>query len=222
MNCISGIAIERYLAIERPLHYTSIMTRQRIITSLIIIWLYPFFISTSALYWNRWTPGVPCYSNFIFSKAYSIVMVSINPLMILSVILILYLRIGRIAYIHSHKVHDISVHNQGEQPSHQRFRDETKAAKTLGIVIGLFALSAVPYIICTLLVFFLEVPPVESHITRQFLRLALALGFLGSALNPLIYAYKLKTFRKAINGLGITLPCMKQQHDDILFAQGRS
>ena len=86
----------------------------------------------------------------------------------------------------------------------RRFRVETKAAKTLGIIVGCFILCWFPFFTMYLVTAFCEecIPPLVFSIIFW-------LGYCNSAINPFIYAMFSREFRGAFKKILCRLFCRK-------------
>ncbi|KAL9696221.1 hypothetical protein quinque_015506 [Culex quinquefasciatus] len=78
----------------------------------------------------------------------------------------------------------------------KRFRMETKAAKTLAIIVGLFILCWLPFF-----TMYLVRPFCEDCINETLFSILFWLGYCNSAINPMIYALFSKDFRFAFKRL---------------------
>ncbi|XP_051551083.1 adenosine receptor A2b-like isoform X3 [Myxocyprinus asiaticus] len=91
-----------------------------------------------------------------------------------------------------------SVSN-GENHHHGLLQREIRAAKSLSIIVGLFALCWLPVHILNCLTLF------YSHLKKPgfIMNIAIILSHANSAVNPIIYAYRIQefrvTFRKILN-----------------------
>ncbi|CAI2730113.1 unnamed protein product [Schistosoma spindalis] len=86
----------------------------------------------------------------------------------------------------------------------QRFTKERKAAKTLGIVMGVFVLCWLPFFVYnTIKAVYPSVLKTQENIIFP---LVTWLGYLNSGVNPFIYAYSLRDIRKAFLDILCT-PC---------------
>ncbi|XP_055609880.1 octopamine receptor Oamb isoform X1 [Uranotaenia lowii] len=78
----------------------------------------------------------------------------------------------------------------------KRFRMETKAAKTLAIIVGLFILCWLPFF-----TMYLIQPFCDNCINDLLFSIAFWIGYCNSAINPMIYALFSKDFRFAFKRL---------------------
>ena len=105
----------------------------------------------------------------------------------------------------------------------RRFRMETKAAKTLGIIIGCFICCWFPFFTIYLIAAFCS-----DCIPELVFDIFFWLGYCNSALNPFIYAMFSREFRGAFKKIFYKLVCMKYEetvnaHSIVsAFTQGRN
>uniref|UniRef100_A0A8C4RHC9 G-protein coupled receptors family 1 profile domain-containing protein n=1 Tax=Erpetoichthys calabaricus TaxID=27687 RepID=A0A8C4RHC9_ERPCA len=72
-------------------------------------------------------------------------------------------------------------------------RRETKAAKTLAIVMGVFIVCWVPYFLCNI------IDPLLNHVMSPLLiEILFWFGYMNSTFNPLVYGFFYSWFRKAL------------------------
>ncbi|XP_043240096.1 probable G-protein coupled receptor No9 [Amphibalanus amphitrite] len=86
----------------------------------------------------------------------------------------------------------------------RRFRMETKAAKTVGIIVGLFILCWLPFFVCYLVRGFCAdcVPPLLFSVFFW-------LGYCNSAVNPCVYALCSRDFRFAFSSILCKCVCRR-------------
>lgn len=80
-----------------------------------------------------------------------------------------------------------------------KFKREKKAAKNLAIVVGCLVLCWMPFFIVLPIEGIIR--PSENKIFDKLLTIFFWLGYCNSAMNPLIYAYSSREFRRAYKGL---------------------
>nr|WHQ35470.1 green adenosine sensor AdoLightG [synthetic construct] len=80
-----------------------------------------------------------------------------------------------------------------EYNNHDQLKRETKVAKSLAIIVGLFALCWLPLHIINCFTFFC---PDCSHAPLWLMYLAIVLSHTNSVVNPFIYAYRIREFRQ--------------------------
>ena len=194
---ISCISMDRYIAITDPLHYSTRMTKKLAAAMITGAWLISVlcgFVPIMVRYIME--PGI-CYSPF------SSILLALIPNLIIFIasfpMLAAYWRIFRIARKQETHVREMARQvNQGSEP-----RKNHKAARTLGVVIGVFMLCWLPFLTCALLVSVfsaITMPVIVFHILG-------GLVYCNSALNPVIYATSSRDFRKAFKKILCRIKC---------------
>ncbi|KAM8975993.1 adenosine receptor A3-like [Pelodytes ibericus] len=194
-----AIAIDRYLRIKISIRYKSVITSRRIYLSIWFIWIVSFLVGLVPLFgWNnrsKLDEKERQYLSCRFTSAMSMdYMVYFNifvwvflPLVIM---LVLYIEIFYL------------IRNQLKQSASQASRNglfygkEYKTAKSLALVLLLFALSWLPLSFMNCL-FYFNPEIVNSSVFKSTLFLAILLSHANSVMNPIIYAFRIKKFKDA-------------------------
>ncbi|XP_077078735.1 adenosine A2a receptor a [Siphateles boraxobius] len=199
-----AIAIDRYIAIKIPLRYNSLVTGQRAKGIIAICWVLSVIIGlTPMLGWHKARSEKPINSTdcppgmmqCLFEEVVVMdYMVYFNffacVLLPLLLMLAIYLRIFMAA---RHQLKCIeSKAMPCELKSRSTLQKEVHAAKSLAIIVGLFAVCWLPLHIINCFTLFCpqcERPPV------LIMYLAIILSHANSVVNPFIYAYRIREFR---------------------------
>ena len=97
------------------------------------------------------------------------------------------------------------AHNQNRQLIGHLNKTNTKAAKTVALIIGLFIFCVGPVTLTTAYLIFTDS---EHSSTVQYAKVGLRLlGFSNSLVNPIIYAARMQQFRKAFKDILKTCFC---------------
>nr|XP_042706738.1 5-hydroxytryptamine receptor 4 isoform X4 [Chrysemys picta bellii] len=228
----------RYYAICcQPLVYRNKMTPLRIALMLGGCWTIPTFISFLPIMqgWN--SIGIldliqqrqfnkasnSTYCVFMVNKPYAITCSVVAFYIPFLLMVLAYYRIYITAREHARQIRILQRagaptegrHHPDQHSSH-RMKTETKAAKTLCIIMGCFCLCWAPFFITNVVD-----PFINYTVPEQLWTAFLWLGYINSGLNPFLYAFLNKSFRRAFliilccgderyrrpSILGQTVPC---------------
>lgn len=186
-----AISVDRYIAIVYPLHYSNLMTPKRSNAIIAVVWIWCFLAPGPIIFWNNWenrTITDQCiftdvaYSDYIFAFA-------LGPFFVLSVGLItLYAVIFKEV-----RRHKIQIQTQMYQVAGtSSIMKEWKTTITMAIVIALFLVCWMPYNITTFVII------IDSNMYNgTVFSVTYIMAILNSILNPIIYGWKNKKFRRA-------------------------
>lgn len=96
-----AIAIDRYIAIVYPLHYSRWITKRTAITVIIIGWISGTLMGAIPLFWNNWATSTECEFDEVLPPWYMAGIVTPVFSLIWFCMLTLYWRIWREAYKHA-------------------------------------------------------------------------------------------------------------------------
>ncbi|KAM7369145.1 hypothetical protein PAMP_013438 [Pampus punctatissimus] len=208
-----AIAVDRYIAVRNPLRYTSLVTGQRAKGIIALCWVLSVGIGlTPMLGWNKgWNSnvsssscpegltecmfeGVVTLDYMIYFNFFGCVLL---PLMVMLVIYAnIFMAARRQLRLTVLKVPQTSFPREmtsSTSSSRTILQREVHAAKSLAIIVGLFALCWLPLHITNCFNHLCQNCE-RSHIwvTNMFIILSHA----NSVVNPFIYAYRIREFRQ--------------------------
>uniref|UniRef100_A0A670KK15 Adenosine receptor A2 n=1 Tax=Podarcis muralis TaxID=64176 RepID=A0A670KK15_PODMU len=188
-----AVAVDRYLAIKIPLRYKSIVTGKRARVLIAVLWILSFGIGLTPLMgWNHGENAGqrrPCQVRCLFEKVVTMsYMVYFNffgcVLLPLLIMLGIYAKIFLVA---CKQLRQMELMGN----SRTTLQKEVNAAKSLAIIVGLFALCWLPLHILNCLTLFHP----ELAKPTEVMNLAIVLSHANSVVNPIIYAYRIQDFR---------------------------
>ncbi|XP_028840214.1 adenosine receptor A2b [Denticeps clupeoides] len=210
-----AVAIDRYLAVKIPLRYKELVTGKRAREIIAILWILSFAIGlVPFLGWNKKDTSCgqngsaapenatlgflrSCRLQCLFESVVDMrYMVYFNffgcvlpPLLIM---LGIYAKIFAVARRQLRQIELKCTVANGEGQHPQGFlQREIRAAKSLSIIVGLFALCWLPVHILNCLTLFYG----DLRKPAGVMYVAIVLSHANSAVNPIIYAYRIQDFR---------------------------
>ncbi|XP_038651520.1 histamine H2 receptor-like [Scyliorhinus canicula] len=195
------ISLDRYYAVTSPLRYTTLITPNRVAISLSLIWCISIMVSFLPinLGWNTKDLLVQSLDNtnqchLELNKVYALVDALITFYIPLPIMCLTYYRIFKIAREQAKRINNVTGCTT-LNPSLPTVK-EHKATVTLATVMGVFVICWLPYFV----VFTHE--GISGHPTNKTVfAVVLWLGYVNSALNPILYAALNRDFRKAYQKL---------------------
>ncbi|XP_070390943.1 alpha-1A adrenergic receptor-like isoform X3 [Dermacentor albipictus] len=170
INSLCVISVDRYIGVTRPLTYSSVVTHRRALFACVLVWLLSAVISVGPLLgWREPPPADPFVCEVTKQTGYVVFSVSFSFYIPTLIILVLYYRIYKAATRQTKflrrgvktikgepgqltlRVHTPSVAGEDAHSSSAaggrlaKFKRQKKAAKTLGIVVGVFIVCWFPF-----------------------------------------------------------------------------
>ncbi|NWY95822.1 AA3R protein, partial [Loxia curvirostra] len=183
-----AIAIDRYLRVKLPTRYKIITTERRVWWALGLCWSLSLLGGLVPMF--GWNEAGPRSSSFVRCRFISVIRMDYMVyfcffLWTLVPLLIMCALYAKIFLIIRTKL------GQGGRGAGAFYGQEFRTAKSLALVLFLFAISWLPLCIINCVFYFHP----ESQIPPYLIYLAILLSHANSAMNPIVYAYKIKKFR---------------------------
>uniref|UniRef100_A0A182N0J0 G-protein coupled receptors family 1 profile domain-containing protein n=1 Tax=Anopheles dirus TaxID=7168 RepID=A0A182N0J0_9DIPT len=190
-----AIAVDRYIAICYPLHYTSVMTKRTALTILGFGWCLAISIATIPLIWNKWDTAQECEFDELLHPWYVAGVITPIFSVVWLCLFVVYWRIWREASKHAKQL-------RAHGGSSERSSSDWKSVQVVLLIMGCFTFCWIPYFVVVLTQIFAFVEDSSPTLYKAAFSLAMA----NSMMNPIIYAWKNTHFRHAFKQL---LTCHK-------------
>lgn len=212
------ISMDRYIAILDPFHYHTRMTKLRAGLMLGAAWGASALISHGPIHAGWYTtedgedrPVHEC--SFVVNKVYAIVSSSVTFWTPLTVMVFAYVKIYREALRQQRSIRKYAIgggysgisngisggisNGSGSltavNVNSKAMKREHKAAKTLGIIMGCFLCCWLPFFLWYVIVTFCT----DCYTPPTVEALLFWIGYCNSAVNPIVYAFYNRDFRRA-------------------------
>ncbi|XP_015209289.1 trace amine-associated receptor 13c-like [Lepisosteus oculatus] len=200
INNVVCVSIDRYFSVCYPFLYSTKVIFYITQPVISFNWLISLLYNLALVYFNGNISGDElntCLGDclFVMSEAWGIADLIFVFILPCSIMIVLYVKIFVVARRHAKLINTVTAHansaneRQGKIPK----KSETKAAKTLGIVVVVFLLCLVPYYICTLVY-----EKVNMSSSSVLINCLVLLACFNSCLNPIIYALFYSWFQKSV------------------------
>ncbi|XP_038553151.1 adenosine receptor A1 [Micropterus salmoides] len=203
-----AIAIDRYLRVKIPTRYNTIVTQRRAYVAVCLCWILSFLTGLVPMIgWNnRDAQGNISISSEIICEFTTVMrmdyMVYFNffgwVVVPLSIMIALYVEIFRVIRRQLNRRAEATCDGDGDR----YYRKELKLAKSLALVVFLFAVCWLPIHIMNCINFFCP----KCYIPKFAMYVGIFMSHVNSALNPMVYAFRIKPFRVTL--IKITHRCM--------------
>ncbi|XP_076876903.1 trace amine-associated receptor 13c-like [Brachyhypopomus gauderio] len=197
---LTFIAVDRYIAVNDPLSYSIKITVSKTSVFIISGWFLSLLYIIIFLYFNEnMLPSlimIRCHGECVMYIKYpwmtvDLIVTFVTPC---SIILILYSFIFNVARRQAIAVRSVMNSMANRKVAKVSFTSETKAAKTLGIVVCVYLACWIPYYISSL--------SFESLSSFSLLWIVFTwLVYFNSFMNPLIYAIFYPWFRASVKNI---------------------
>ncbi|XP_010587873.1 adenosine receptor A3 isoform X1 [Loxodonta africana] len=189
-----AIAVDRYLRVKLTIRYRKVITQRRIWLALGLCWLVSLLVGLIPMFgWNmKLTPGYnrnatcfPCQFRSVMRMDYMVYFSFFTWILIPLVIMCaIYLDIF---YVIRNKLNQKFSSSKETGAFYGR---EFKTAKSLFLVLFLFALSWLPLSIVNCITYF------GGEVSQAVIYLGILLSHANSMMNPIVYACKIKKFKE--------------------------
>lgn len=202
---LSCIAFDRYYAVCNPLVYSLKMSPSRVILLIIVCWAVPILISFGPIMLGLHNAGVDVrlpknVCVLVVNQMYAVLASAVAFYLPMVTMLLAYWKIFKaakrqarqISAMESQMAAGVGKDSSKKQRHRNAVKREGKAAKTLGIIMGVFLLFWMPFFTINI------VDPFVSHSTAVVVwDVFLWLGYINSSLNPFLYGFFHRSFRRA-------------------------
>uniref|UniRef100_A0A8C4IXC5 G-protein coupled receptors family 1 profile domain-containing protein n=1 Tax=Dicentrarchus labrax TaxID=13489 RepID=A0A8C4IXC5_DICLA len=189
---LSCIAFDRYYAVCNPLLYSLKMSRSRVALLIVVCWAVPMLISFGPIMLDLHIAGVDVLLPedvcvFLVNRIYAVMASLVAFYLPMAIMLVAYWKIFKAA-----KRQARQINSSKKQRHRNTMKRERKAAKTLGIIMGVFLIFWMPFFTVNIVDPFIEYST-EVVVWDIFLWL----GYINSSLNPFLYGLFNRSFRRA-------------------------
>ncbi|KAB0395296.1 hypothetical protein E2I00_003010 [Balaenoptera physalus] len=189
-----AIAVDRYLRVKLTVRYKRVTTQRRIWLALGLCWLVSFLVGLTPMFgWNvklnseyhKNLTFLSCQFRSVMRMDYMVYFSFFTWIFIpLVVMCAIYLDIF---YVIRNKLNQNFSNSKETGAFYGR---EFKTAKSLFLVLFLFALSWLPLSVINCIIYF------NGEVPQVVLYLGILLSHANSMMNPIVYAYKIKKFKE--------------------------
>ncbi|XP_028654833.1 trace amine-associated receptor 1-like [Erpetoichthys calabaricus] len=207
---LSIISIDRYYAVCHPLKYKIKVTTSVTFNIICVSWIISAVLGFGIVLLELNLKGIEdFYKHNVYCKGSCVLMQNETSGLLSSllsfyipgfIMVCIYIKIFKVARRQAKSI-TVTIHQSkriDERRNAESSRRETKAARTLAIVLGVFLICWSPFFLCNI------VDPLIHYTTPPLLiNILLWCGYLNSSFNPLVYGFFYSWFRKALKMIAL-------------------
>ncbi|ELU11844.1 hypothetical protein CAPTEDRAFT_188652 [Capitella teleta] len=190
-----SLSFERMINIRFPFHYVRLVTEPLVKRFTIALWIAMVAIVSLPLFGlNTWQSDQVCSAFTAFPKIFFINVFLLTSFIIVILVGVLNLVICAVA------ISKRKIHPSGTETEQLQMKSQYKLTKMFLVVVGVFYFFWMPYIILNMIALLGVNTLLGGAIPEwfvMFLEFSKTLHALCGSLNPLIYAWKNREFRRA-------------------------
>ena len=181
------VSIDRFIAIRFPFRYQDIITKKRCYAVIIMVWLISLFLPLSRVLIDNNPKTV---EDMWFSLSFIFFEFPIT------VVTLCYFWIFKTVRKQTRKI-AVERHQTDCADTLPRARQNQKAIKTIGFVLGVFIFSWMPSLVTTVVSYVTADECLRNKLNFVVWPWIAAIGLTSSAINPWIYVFRNGDFREA-------------------------
>ena len=185
------VSVDRYIAIRFPFRYQDIVTKQRCYAVIIMVWLISLFLPFSRILVDNPTTIEDMW--FSLSIIFFVLPITVVTLCYFWIFKTVRKQTRRIT-VERHQ--NTAENNTCTQPC---ARQNHKAIKTIGLVLGVFIASWMPSLVTTVVSYVTADECLGNRLEYAVWPWIAAIGLTSSAINPWIYVFRNGDFREALH-----------------------
>ncbi|XP_070684432.1 5-hydroxytryptamine receptor 4 [Pempheris klunzingeri] len=202
---LSCIAFDRYYAVCNPLVYSLKMPHNRVALLIVVCWAVPMLISFGPIMLDLHVARVDSLLPkdvcvFLVNRIYAVMASLVAFYLPMAIMLVAYWKIFKaakrqarqISAMESQMAAGVGKDSSKKQRHRNTMKRERKAAKTLGIIMGVFLIFWMPFFTVNIVD-----PFIEYSTDTVVWDIFLWLGYINSSLNPFLYGFFNRSFRRA-------------------------
>ncbi|XP_036425507.1 adenosine receptor A1 [Colossoma macropomum] len=211
-----AIAIDRYLRIKIPTRYSIIVTQRRAWVAVGLCWMSSVITGLVPMFgWHQTLNGsstspIKCQFTSVIRMDYMVYFNFFGWVVVpLTIMTGLYIEIFRVIR------RQLNRRAEASSDSSKYYHKELKLAKSLALVLFLFALCWLPIHIMNCITYFCP----KCDLPKSAIYVGIFMSHVNSALNPLVYAFRIQRFRATL--VQIVQRCMLcKTHDPSPYPSG--